>query len=736
MKTNLIKKIACLAVVGAALAWAGGATRAYATDLVLWSFDSSAPGWISLNWALNGSVSEDTGAGNPAGALDIYDDMTQNDQFAIMGYYSGAQGNPNTGPGTNLLLFTNLVFDILWDTNLSTVSIPTFNSAPGIEGGIAIWSSSANNSYATLGYFQVPAGAATNWQHVNFPLTPTTPGISTPSYALGFKKWTSTYLTGAANFWIDNITLQYSAAPPPSPTLSLTSGSVTKGLNIYDDGAAYDRQSISTIVANTSGPDYGYAWIGNPTPVSYSVHVAKAPGISYNNYQLHFMIVPGRNITETAPDWNEASALVWFIDSQPDGSVVGTLRYKLNNAGNNTYLFGSDTSIFGGSGSAFTNTIVAGYGGLLGTVTNVGGFVGTWSLTFNSDTDVTLQSPDGSTHTVSFPQESDAQAFAAPVTVFWGTQPNTAGYNQDVVLSNVSITGSSNTLNADLTQPLDPAFLAVRASNPSLMFTTPANAVYWLQWTLPDAGFGLQSASSLSGSWSSVVGPPVTTTNYQNSFGTQTSMTNNTRDYNPGPMGAAYDYGNATSSNAVWASGPTYDAGNSSSSGSLELSWTWDYTANGDGSADFTLDVFPSAVDCSGGTLSFDIMIDPSSTPGLAGDYGYLQVALRDGSYNFAFISGFGEGLITAAGGATNQWAHVSIPLGSPAMVRGLTFQDYNDVGRAIDGPETIYIDNLQLTGVSASGSTTYTILGKRSVYITSDVLPSSGGGYFRLQKP
>jgi hypothetical protein len=141
-------------------------------------------------------------------------------------------------------------------------------------------------------------------------------------------------------------------------------------------------------------------------------------------------------------------------------------------------------------------------------------------------------------------------------------------------------------------------------------------------------------------------------------------------------------------------------------------------------------------VDCSGGTLSFDIMIDPSSTPGLAGDYGYLQVLLRDGSYNSAFISGFGEGLITAAGGSTGTWAHVSIPLGSPAMVRGLTFQDYNDAGRSIDGPETIYIDNLQLTQVSASGSTVYTILGKRSVYITSDVLPSSGEGFFRLLKP
>ena len=321
------------------------------------------------------------------------------------------------------------------------------------------------------------------------------------------------------------------------------------------------------------------------------------------------------------------------------------------------------------------------------------------------------------------------------MTVYWGVQPNNAGWYQDTVFSSVSISGSSpNTLNVDLTQPtaINPNVVAKSASTPGLVFPTPSNAVYWLQWTLPDQDFGPQSAASITGTWSAVVPTPVYSVAFLNTFD-NTSSFNNARNYNPPPMGSGFDYGNSTANTIAWAAGPTYDAGGSSASGSFELNWTWDHTANGDGSADFTVDLFPQAIDCSGGTLSFDIMIDPSSTAGDAGDYGYLQVATRDNSYGLTFISGFGEGMLTAAGGATGTWGHVSIPLGAGTSVRGLTFQDYNDAARAINGSETIYIDNLQVT---ASSGTIYNIGGLRSLYITSPMLPSSGAGFFRLEKP
>ena len=495
-------------------------------------------------------------------------------------------------------------------------------------------------------------------------------------------------------------------------------------MNIYDDGNAGDRQSIETVVTTGNGLNYG--WIGNGAPVTYSVNIAQGTPASYIGGQVHIMIMPGTGITELAPDYNEANAMVLFIERQTNG-VIGTLRYKLNNADKNSYLFGTDTNVFGGGGSPTTNTLEAGYGGLLCMVTNLNGYVGTWGIEMTSDTAGELIYPGG-TSSFAFPQESDAQAFTGPVTVYWGVQPNTAGWYQDSVLSSVAITGSPNTLNLDLTQPLNPNSVMKAASTPTLLFTTPASAVYWLQWTLPDANFELQSASSLTGSWSPVVETPVLTTAFLNTFDNSGSISSG-RNYNPPPMGAAFDYGTVTANSVAWVSGPTYDAGGSSDSGSLELSWTWDYTDNGAASADFTVDLFPAQVDCSGGTVSFDIMIDPSSTPGGDGDYGYFQVATRDGSYNTSFTS-LGEGLNVAAGVGT--WQHVSIPLGAGTNIRGLTFQDYNDSGRAINGPETIYIDNLQVT----TATTTWNVGGKRSVFITSPMLPSSGAGFFRLSNP
>jgi hypothetical protein len=726
MKKNLIKKITCLVALGAVLAWAGGVSRA---DNVIDYQDvlnsgSSSPWWINGWGGQGGGSGGDLAVGNPAGSFWVYDNLSasaSSDQWVSLGWYSGSAWNNPTGGSTNLLLYTNIVFDVLWDTADSTMSIDAFNH---ITNGTSpadlwqVWAIGAGNTWITLGQVLIPDAASNGWATVNLPINNTIAGIDV-TWGLGFKKWTGTGHTGVGAFWIDNIGLQRSGTPPPPPTLSPLTGPPLQGLNLYATGGAGDRQNIATIVTNGES----YAWVGNPTPVTYSVTIAQFP--TNNGFQAHIMLMPGNNITENAPDWNEANALVLFIANQTNGTVLASLRYKLNNPGANSYLFGSDTNIFGGQGAPFTNTIVAGYGGLLGTVTNASGAVGTWSITISGDTNITLNAPDGSTSTMAFPP-GDESAFAYPLTVFWGQQANTAGLASDVVFSSVSITGSTNSLNVNLTQPLDPTKMAMRGANNSMIFATPTNAVYWLQWTLPDVGYVLQSASSLMGPWSKA-GPAIAVTNYQNTFGDAGSFTNANRTWNPPPMWVGYDGGNATTSSVVWASSPT---------NALQLDWTWNYTANGAGAADFTADVFASGVDCSGGTLSFDIMLDPSSTAGGSGDYGYFQVISRDGSYTWN-DTGYGSGLLAAAGGSVDNWAHVSIPLtGAASTVRALTFHFYNDAGRAIDGPETVYIDNLQISVVGIGNPTVYTIAGKHSVYITSDLLPSSGAGFFRLARP
>jgi hypothetical protein len=519
MKTNSIKRIACLAVLGAALAWANGTARADTLTNMLFTFDMSE-GFLSW-WGGQYAGYWDTPDANGnffSGSLYYYEDLSQCYGVYAQCDFTGSAGWPYIWTPTNsqvpyyvdLSTATNLSFDVLWDITHSTLGIDDFNdqdyaTSPGWgDHGLDLQilvTTNANWDY--VANVLIPEAASNGWVHVNVPIPV---GLANMDQAVGIvlQKYSNTpnTQTGVFAFWLDNIAAEGPAAPVPPPTLKHLASPSAQGLNIYDTGNAGDRQSVATIVTNQ--PDYNYAWVGNPTPVTYSVTIAQSPAAGYTNYQAHIMIVPGNNVTETAPDWNEANALVLFIERQINSSVVGFLRYKLNQPGNNTWLFGTDTNVFGGGGSAVTNTIVAGYGGRLGTVTNASGYVGTWSITISQDTNIMLHSPDGSTSTMAFPQLSDARGFAYPVSVFWGTQPNTAGWQQDVVFSSVSIIGSTNSLNVDLTRPLDSTKMAVRAMNSSLMFATPTNAVYWLQWTLPDVGFGLQSASSLTGTWSSL----------------------------------------------------------------------------------------------------------------------------------------------------------------------------------------------------------------------------------------
>jgi len=737
---NIIKKSACLASLGVALALTCGTARAQVTTN-LFTFDTSAGTWASWQSEYEGywDSSEDH-TGNSGGSLFWYQDVSRDNGVQIFNTWGGNPywaGSPQWN--IDLSTATNISFWVMWDTTDSTLGINSFNdqdyaNPPGYgDHGVTVGieTQSPGGQGTPIGTVQLPLSASNGWVQVNVPIGVGV--IPNPNEAVGlsFWKWSNTtnpITTGVFAFWIDDIQAESPGAPPPPPTLSKLAPASNQGLNIYDDGNAGDRQDIATVVTNT-GSDYNYSWIGSANPVTYSVNFAQAPAASYKGYQAQIMLFPGTNITETAPDWNEANALVLFMQQQTNG-VIGQLRYKLNNAVNNSYLYGSDTNVFGPNPSQpLTNTIVPGYGGLLCSVTNANGFVGTWSIKIDGSGNITLVCPS-QTNTAAFPSGDDV-VFAAPLSVFWGTQPDTGGYFQDMVLKSVSITGSANTLNADLTQPLDPTKLVVDASKSALVFGTPVNAAYWLQWTLPDVSFGLKSASSLGGPWTAVIGSYTPTTNYVNTFDTSGAIASG-RNYNPPPMGAGYDSGDDSSPTIAWAAGPTYDAHGNAASGSISLGWAF---AGGSGNEAFTFDILPSGQSFSGATLSFDIMIDPSSTAGTNGDYGAFGVATRDQNYNWNGTS-FYEGLLTAAGGAVGQWAHVSIPLGTGAdsSVRALTFQDANDGD--INGPELIYIDNVQIINSTPQPPATITINTNRGSFITRPMLPSNGAGFFRLSNP
>jgi hypothetical protein len=214
---------------------------------------------------------------------------------------------------------------------------------------------------------------------------------------------------------------------------------------------------------------------------------------------------------------------------------------------------------------------------------------------------------------------------------------------------------------------------------------------------------------------------------YLNTFDTSSSFVTGAanRTYNPPPAWFGFDYGTPTASSTASVSWSSNDYNNSLTSGSAKLNWTFNTTADGAGSAAFTMDLFGSAQNYSGGTLSFDIMVDPSSTLDAYGGYGYFQVFTRDGSYNDNATS-FAEELgnpnySSPASPGAGVWQSVSIALGNGAdsSIRALTFQDYTDTGRNINGSETIYIDNVQLTPVPEPSTIALAGLGIAGLFLT-----------------
>jgi hypothetical protein len=163
------------------------------------------------------------------------------------------------------------------------------------------------------------------------------------------------------------------------------------------------------------------------------------------------------------------------------------------------------------------------------------------------------------------------------------------------------------------------------------------------------------------------------------------------RNYNPPAEDFAFDYGGPTPTADHSVSFTTAEDATGNGGGSIKLSWNFS-ASDGSESAAFTTDIFPSAETVN--TVSFDLMVDPSSTLGGYSRYAYFQVINRDENYGED-----GSFIATNLSGPTGVWQQFTGTVPAGLSVRGLTFQFYQNVpGDDITGPETVYIDNLVLS--------------------------------------
>jgi hypothetical protein len=392
-------------------------------------------------------------------------------------------------------------FDFKWD-NSSTMTIDEFNNMslvptnylkPGTTlnnaGQLAV-SSAQNGADAFIGSTNVPDIATNQWVHFVFPINSTEAGLDG---SMGILLRPANYFSTSANltndltakFWIDNVFLKGTAAPPPPPTLSITKA--TPGLNFVQGSISgqFDRQNI--ITANGANSTANYTWAGVATganPVTYSFNISQyaAPDL---NYHIYFYQTAGAG-GASAPDYNQPNVLIFQLSPQANGTVTAALSWKTNSPSSGTIsngLFGSSTTI--------TNPTA----------------VGAWQLQFTSNTGGTLFAPGGFSYPFTL-DPSVAAALANPITVNFGINPavnNTAILGETVVVSQIGISGvdplsvnypTTDNFLADST--LDTNTFTVNAFTPASILFVPTNTSYSVNWNLPDNGFSLTVSSSIT----------------------------------------------------------------------------------------------------------------------------------------------------------------------------------------------------------------------------------------------
>jgi hypothetical protein len=315
--------------------------------------------------------------------------------------------------------------------------------------------------------------ATGGWQHFTGYYS-SIPGGDYNEAIVGLISQGSDTLTNSVSYWIDNI--RFTALPAVNtnqPPIGITKAA-PPGLTCIcsQGGGTYQRQMIRT--AN-SGYSWNTATAGSPTS-TYSMTVASYPGPGYSGFEDQMFLIPQAgmigNPQDDDIDWDSSDVVDLEVGVNPDGSATGTFQYKVNQP------------------SSWNASLI---------VTNhcKTGPLGTWSLTFNNNTNVTVTAPDGTSTNFAI-ATADADIFQNPLFVYLGDQPNAnANIGQSSTFSQFSISGGAGALtdtfatNGSPGGPytLDSNWVNDTASDANGIFITAPDAKFWLTWPTPDGGF-------------------------------------------------------------------------------------------------------------------------------------------------------------------------------------------------------------------------------------------------------
>ncbi len=464
-----------LAIAGAFML---GLSCSQAGEVVINNFDdpNEATLWSWENWSapteLGFDDTLDAGGGTSPGSLRVTNNFPN-----LPGGYSQAVVSASLGADVDAeTLYSNISFDVKLDPS----SYPRVNGT-GYGGIEIVFRNGSDWTWNSLGSYELTL-TDTNWHHLSFPVKAPGDKVHHLTFKLGQNNLTNTVI-----YNVDNIRWTESAVVLPPPVMAIDK--TKPGLNLLAASPGqYDRQNIKSVASS-------YGWIGSSEPVSFSLTLADFPNAAtYGGHQAHIFLSPGVPGTENSPDWNEPTCVLFEVKAKANGTGTGTFHYKTNapNSNGPATLDNTTTMYFN---AAATNGPV----GQLGSVTG-SSILGTWTVTFSQNTNITLRAPDNTTASFVMPPE-DAAQFAGDITAYFGAMPGQPGnIGQTVILGQARITsGATPLLNDNFSvSPLDTLLWTVSASSAAGVVVVTPTDPYWVSWTTPSSGFTLQTNSTLN----------------------------------------------------------------------------------------------------------------------------------------------------------------------------------------------------------------------------------------------
>jgi hypothetical protein len=276
-------------------------------------------------------------------------------------------------------------------------------------------------------------------------------------------------LTNSVYYWIDNVV--FTALPAQNtnqPPLSLAPAP-PPGLTCIcsQPGGTYQRQIIETVNSD-------YSWnttTAASNTTTYSMTIAAYPGASSTGFADQMFLIPQAGMAGSPQDddidWDSADVVDLYVNINPDQTATGVFQYKVNQS------------------SSWNTSLVV-------TKNCASGPLGTWSLSFNNNTNVTLTAPDNTSTNFTM-NAGDASLFQDPLFIYLGDQPNVdANIGQSSTFSQFTVTGAGDSIDDNFAT--DGTFdtntwANDTASDGNGIFITAPDAKFWLTWPTPDGGF-------------------------------------------------------------------------------------------------------------------------------------------------------------------------------------------------------------------------------------------------------